>query len=62
VHRRNTLTLHGQQPTSHKTRSRGLSPEMNIAAMLRSLILVTDDEMRVIRECVTELRFDNWIA
>ena len=31
-------------------------------ALTHSLILVTNDEMRVIRECVPELRFDNWLA
>ena len=30
-------------------------------ALTHNLILVTDDEMKVIRECVPELRVENWL-
>lgn len=31
-------------------------------ALTHNLILVTNDEMKIIRECVPELRVDNWLA
>jgi predicted nucleic acid-binding protein len=31
-------------------------------AMTHNLIFVTSDEMAVIRECATDLRFENWLS
>lgn len=31
-------------------------------AMTHNLIFVTSDEMAIIRECATELRFQNWLV